>query len=349
MKILHVIPGLAWERGGPSAVIRALVGHQARRGHQVSVLTTDQGVRHGQTPMNLPPAVALDQLRVLGPDRVAYSPGFARAVRSRLRDCDVAHVHSIFTSPIHVTLREADKAGIPVVLRPCGHLHRYSLSRSRIQKSLYLRLWGRMVRRACTAWHYTSDNEAEESWPWDESPRFTLANGIEPEDFALERGEARSAVFQSVPALRQAPYVLFLGRISAKKRLDFLVDSFLAGAPRHYRLIVAGPEEGMLWRAIDHDLEHDPGKQGRVIRLNTVTGALKAQLLAGATLFALSSEHENFGIAPLEALAAGTPVVLSPAVGLTRDAVAAGVGFSVPLERKAWAETFASLRSWTLV
>ena len=56
----------------------------------------------------------------------------------------------------------------------------------------------------------------------------------------------------------------------------------------------------------------DRSDAARVVRLGLVTGNEKVLLLAGASLFALPSEHENFGIAPLEALAAGTPVLLSP-------------------------------------
>src|SRR5207253_8487615 len=60
------------------------------------------------------------------------------------------HVHSIFTNPTHVALREALAADVPTVFRPCGQLHRYSLRRSRWRKWGYLKLWGRMVRRACS-------------------------------------------------------------------------------------------------------------------------------------------------------------------------------------------------------
>ena len=48
MRILHVIPGLTRERGGPTAVVEALSRQQAAAGHTVTVLTTDQGLRHGE-------------------------------------------------------------------------------------------------------------------------------------------------------------------------------------------------------------------------------------------------------------------------------------------------------------
>src|SRR5436190_212767 len=119
MRILHVIPGLTHERGGPSTVLQALAGQQAEAGHRVAVLTTDQGARHGERPVELHPLVAVERMRVRGPDRLAYAPGFAAAARSHARRADLVHVHSVFTYPVHAALREALRAGVPAVLRPC--------------------------------------------------------------------------------------------------------------------------------------------------------------------------------------------------------------------------------------
>jgi glycosyltransferase involved in cell wall biosynthesis len=285
----------------------------------------------------------VERLQVVGPDRFAYAPGFARAVQVHLRESDVAHVHSIFTYPVHATLREARALGTPVVLRPCGLLHRYSLGRSRLQKRIYLALWGRIVRRACSAWHYTSANESAESWPWNAGASFIVPNGIEPADFELEYEEARSELGHSLPGLGDAQYVLFLGRLAPKKRLDLLLEAFVGGAPPAFKLVVAGPDEDKLWPDLARRWLRDSAVAERIVRLDFVTGRLKALLLAGASLFALPSEHENFGIAALEALAAGTPVILSPHVDLSQAAVAAGVGYVAPLDPFAWRERLAKL------
>jgi glycosyltransferase involved in cell wall biosynthesis len=337
MNILHVIPGLTRERGGPSAVVEALARHQVARGHRVTVLTTDQGLRNGEHATDLADTIPLERLAVRGPDRLAYAPRFRAAARSLVRASDLVHVHSIFTYPVHVTLREAAAAGVPVVLRPCGLLHRYSLRRSRWVKRAYLGLWGRMVRRACAAWHYTSAEESAQSWPHDGGPRFVLPNGIDPERFAVDRDGARRAVARRWPAPGDSPYVLFLGRLHPKKRPGLLVEAFLAGAPREFKLVVAGPDEAGLWPGLSARLLRQPAAAGRVLFVGPVSGPDKVDLLAGAALFALPSEHENFGVAALEALAAGTPVLLSPHVDLAGAAVAAGVGRTAPLCAEKWA------------
>ena len=343
MRILHVIPGLTRERGGPTTVVEALARHQSAAGHAVVVLTTSQGLRRGEHFVELAPGVEVERVETRGPDRLAYAPGWTDAVRRRLRGCDVVHAHSLFTYPIHRTLAEAPAAGVPLVLRPCGLLHPYSLRRSRWVKRLYLALWGRRVRRACAAWHYTSEQEARASWPHDDSAHFVLPNGVEPDEFAVAPDAARTTVQRRWPELGDAPYVLFLGRLHAKKRLDLLLEAFLAAAPPEYRLVVAGPEEGGVWEPLRRRLLRDGAAARRVLRVGAVHGDEKAALLAAAELFALPSEHENFGIAALEALTARTPVLLSPHVDLAEPAERAGLVRTAPLNLAAWKERLAEL------
>lgn len=342
MQILHVIPGLTVERGGPSTCVAALSRHQAKMGHDVTVLTTDQGLRHGERATELAPAVRLLRMSVLGPDRLAYAPRFKKALRQLLAGTDLIHAHSIFTYPIHSTLWEALAAGIPLVLRPCGQLTDYSLGRGGTRKRAYLSFWGDLIRRSCTAWHYTSSQEAASSWPGPRSPSFVVPNGIEPEEFPLDRVEARRRLERTWPILGDAPFVLFLGRLHAKKRLDFLLQTFLMAAPSCCKLVIAGPDEQGLWPCLQRRFQLERHAR-RVVRVNPVTREDKEALLAAASLFALPSEHENFGIAALEALAAGTPVLLSPHVDLAGQAIPPAAGFQEPLELNIWVERLAAL------
>jgi glycosyltransferase involved in cell wall biosynthesis len=199
------------------------------------------------------------------------------------------------------------------------------------------------VRRACTAWHFTSPDEERESWPWDASPRFIIPNGVEPEQFAVDRREAREQVWRALPALQECPYVLFLGRLHSKKRLDFLVAAFLEGAPPDFKLVIAGPDEENIMEKIAARFLLDADAARRVVRAGLVTGNQKTALLAGASLFALPSEHENFGIAALEALAAGTPLLLSPDVDLAKSLGNTSWCHTAPLAVEAWSALLARL------
>ncbi len=60
-------------------------------------------------------------------------------------------------------------------------------------------------------------------------------------------------------------------------------------------------------------------------------------------MWALSSHTENFGVAVLEALAAGLPVVISPAVNIAAAIEQAGAGVVAPLEPASFAEALRAL------
>jgi glycosyltransferase involved in cell wall biosynthesis len=102
--------------------------------------------------------------------------------------------------------------------------------------------------------------------------------------------------------------VLYLGRMEwGPKGLDLLLDSFsrLAALPEA-RLLLAGdgPDSARVLEAARR-----AGMQGRVEHLGRVTGPGKWHLLASATVVAIPSRHESFGLVAAEATAIGTPVV----------------------------------------
>lgn len=108
-----------------------------------------------------------------------------------------------------------------------------------------------------------------------------------------------------------APYVLALGTVEPRKDLPTLVRAFDALAERHPDLLlkIAGPEgwgEDALLGAIDA-----ASHRRRIERLGWL--ADPAEVMAGAAVFAYPSLYEGFGFPPLEAMAAGVPVVATAA------------------------------------
>ena len=104
-------------------------------------------------------------------------------------------------------------------------------------------------------------------------------------------------------------YVLSLGTIEPRKDHPLLVEAFDAAAAQdpHLRLVVAGPDG---WGVARFDgAVAASTHQERLVRLGYVDDRARADLLAGASAFAYPSVYEGFGLPPLEALAAGVPVV----------------------------------------
>jgi len=111
-------------------------------------------------------------------------------------------------------------------------------------------------------------------------------------------------------------YVLAIGTIEPRKDLPSLVRAFdeLAADDGELRLVVAG-QDG--WGAAAFtDAVTGARHRDRVVRTGFVDDRTRADLLAGASVFAYPSKYEGFGLAPLEAMASGVPVVTTSAGAL---------------------------------
>ena len=118
------------------------------------------------------------------------------------------------------------------------------------------------------------------------------------------------------PAAVDGPYILALGTVEPRKGLPDLLAAFdaIAGAHAGLRLVVAGPD-GWGVEAFDAALARTAHAE-RVVRLGWVDPDRAASLLAHASLLAFPSLYEGFGFPPLEAMAAGVPVVATRAGAL---------------------------------
>ena len=160
---------------------------------------------------------------------------------------------------------------------------------------------------------------------WVHTPSTFVAQEV-VEAFGADPAKVRPihhGVVAPAPAATAAfdfPYVLAVGTIEPRKDLPTLVKAFDRIAPEHpdLRLVVAGPD-GWGVDAFNAALAASPVKD-RIVRLGWVDDARRAELLKGALVFAYPSLDEGFGLPPLEAMAAGVPVVATRA-GAVPEAV----------------------------
>jgi len=156
---------------------------------------------------------------------------------------------------------------------------------------------------------------------------------------------ARRVFFEAFPKLRDQRFLLFLGRLHEKKGCELLIEAFAevrksqGSGPIH--LVVAGPSAdgeylGRLQRMAS-------GTGDSIIFPGMLTGDVKWGALSAAEAFVLPSHQENFGIAVAEALACGTPVLISNKVNIWREIEADGAGY---VENDDLAGTTALLKRW---
>jgi len=131
-------------------------------------------------------------------------------------------------------------------------------------------------------------------------------------------------------SLPDKPYWLFLGRIHPKKGVDQLVSSYLKLKGVHHDLpplVIAGPGmETRYGKEILKLVAEDP----QIVFPGMLAGNAKWTAFHGAEVFILPSHQENFGIAVVEAMACGTPVLISNKINIYKDIIKAGAGIAAP-------------------
>ena len=133
---------------------------------------------------------------------------------------------------------------------------------------------------------------------------------------------ARRREVRAMYGLPEGPLAAFVGRFSHEKALDVLLDGWrevhrrtgsqlalVGDGPLRSRLVAQA--DGAPWvRFIPYEKDRD--------RL--------ADLLASIDLFVAPSANETFGLASLEALASGTPVLSADLGGISEQVVTSGAG-----------------------
>ncbi len=349
MKVLHVVPSYlpAWQHGGPIRSVHGLCRALVAAGHEVTVFTTDTDLR-GLVPIARPidrDGVAVWYFAVRGPRRLYWAPALGTTLQRHIAGFDLLHLHSVFLWPTSAAARVARRVGIPYLLAPRGMLVGDLLRRrGALRKKLWIRLVERQTLAHAAAVHVTSELEAEEvrrlaaQMGMALPPLILLPNGVDEEGDPIGSPLAPAVT----AALQRQPLVLFLGRLSWKKGLDRLIAA-LPYAPTATLAIAGGDDEG-----VQPALEAQARRSDvadRVLFLGPVHGAERSALLHRSALLALTSYSENFGNVALEAMAAGTPVLLSPEVGLADEVQRSGAGMVVdpaPLTLGASIETLLS-------
>jgi glycosyltransferase involved in cell wall biosynthesis len=137
-------------------------------------------------------------------------------------------------------------------------------------------------------------------------------------------------------------YLVHVGAITRRKNLTALVAAMAALPPAVVpALVLAGPDDlgaGVVRAEVDR-----LGLADRVRFAGYVPDDALPGLVAGAAALVHPSLGEGFGLTPLEAMAAGTPVVVSGAGSLPWLVGDAGVVVGDPTDGGAWAAAIASL------
>ena len=300
------------------------------RGGKLAAAARTAGLEKGATgaqivSLGLPRPLLYDAWHVLGGPSLRFR-------RPELAGVDVVHAPSVAVPPrggvpLVVTVHDVAPALWPAAFSRRGRrFHRQGLLAAARRADLVI-----------TVSHAAASEIAAHSAISPDRIR-VVANGLDRVEVAGPHRAAALARF----GLDGVPYVLWVGSLEPRKGVGTLVRAMgsLGSSAGEHRLVLAGYPG---WRSVGLIDPEDRALLGNRLRLlGPLEEADLWALYAGASVFALPSLHEGFGLPVLEAMSQRVAVVCSDIPAL-REVAGDAARFVAPGDAGAWAESLADV------
>ncbi len=362
MHILFAVPGYkpAYRIGGPIHSVSAKAEILVRKGHRVTVFTTNSnldedldvetdkpldvdGVEVWYFKREAPLKKYLPFLRCFSKSvGFVYAPQMRSALDSLMPQVDVVHTHLPFIYPTYAAGKAAIRHGVPLVYHQRGVLDPARLKFRSLKKQLYIRFREMQLLKEASCLISLTDAETASYRALGVDTRCeVIPNGVHVEEYWQETPQEWLDKLR-IPG--DAQVVLFMGRLHPIKGADRLVEAFLRIRKQFPKaiLVCAGPDEFGIQDQLGSMINGEDTAQSRVLFPGMVSGDYKKALLARADLFCLPSDAEGFSMAVLEAMASRTAVLLSPRCHFG-EVVSAGAGMVAPKDADSVAAALSEL------
>lgn len=307
MRLVHTIPDIGAEAAGPSYSVVRLCQELITLKHDTSLALIGHAVSHSFVePFSFG----------FGPERLGCSPSMRRWLNGVVASdsVDIVHNHSLWMMPNVYPGWATRGTQVPYIVSPRGTLSEWAMRSGSGVKKLFWPLIQKPSIKHAACFHATAYSEYEDIRRLGfNQPVALIPNGIDlpsvPKDFKERMNSKRT--------------LLYLGRLHPVKGIDHLLGAWreLQAEFHNWKLRIVGPEgDGQYFKhlkatAADYELE-------RVVFDGPLYGDSKFDAYRAAELYVLPTHSENFGMTVAEALASGTPAVVSqgaPWQGLERE------------------------------
>lgn len=332
MKILEVTHAFLHKHsaGGSTEIMYCLSKELAERGHEVTFYTSDYKLANERVESLQQFNVEVFNFKVwLNLAGFYITPSMLKSA-AEVKRFDVIHMHNYRTFQNIVVAYYAKKYNIPYVLQAEGSL--ITFFQKGVLKKIFDAVWGRRMLKDATKVVAASRMEASQykSIGICEDKIVIVPFGIDLTEFENlpERGKFR----RRYGINDNQKIILYLGRIHKIKGLDLLLEAFTDVSRNldDVKLVIVGPDDGYLYTM--KRLIADLGISSKVLFTGPLYGQEKLEAYVDADVYVLPSFYEDFGLTVLEAMACGTPVIVTDRCG-TADVVDGQAGLVVPRDK----------------
>jgi glycosyltransferase involved in cell wall biosynthesis len=324
MEILILSPVFspAWQYGGIVPASEILVTALSKMGHNITVVTSDALDKDGRYENeNTIQANNIEILRfknisnILAWNRLFLTSGVSKWARKNIDKFDIVHMLDYRYYSNFSFYKELIKFNIPYVITPLHPFKEYG--RKKVIKELFDKTVGfKILEKARII--VTQGKEEMDS---------LIRKGFEiskirivpnPVEIATYTDQFEPGVFRKQLHIENdKKIILYLGRLDHIKGIDMLLEAFERidiRNPDKSVLVIAGPDAGygkVLFKKI---LQSNARTKIKII--GPLTANQKILAFKDSDIYVLPSRYEEFGIVPIEAYAAGIPIVITAHCGV---------------------------------
>ena len=339
MKLLHVSPSMDPKLGGVCQAVRMIISGLTELSVHNEVVSLDASDSFflKSDPF---PVYALG----VGRGPWAYNANLIPWLADNLSRFDAVIVHGLwlyYGYGVRKAIEKINDKSVKLFVMPHGMLDPYFQRASgrklkAIRNYVYWKLIESKLLNRADGILFTCEEErrlAREPFrPY--RPKGEHVVGLGSDQPPVYTPDMEKAFREKVPELGLNKFILFISRVHEKKGVDILIKAYANLMAKNFgngkdvpKLVIAGPGLESIYGLEMKRLAHETfGLKASVFFPGMLSGNSKWGAFYGCQVFVLPSHQENFGIAVIEALACGKPVLISDQVNIWREIEGAGGG-----------------------
>ena len=327
MKILYVTSGINFELRRTSVEL-IIIKELQRIGHQITIISTDINPYSGdvnKTVHNSEPStekiekpIEIDGIPVyvlhcsLPMSLGGYCPNASKLAKKIIQNYDVIHIASWYHHPATVFSKIAFENKIPYVISAFAALQPENRSYKSIQKWFFDNIYTKKLIRQASGFHSVGNLETRAYIGLGADPNniYRIDTAIALEHFVIKK---QTKILTNLGINKEHnPYLLFLGRIVKRKRIELILNAFSKILENNKNLILVIAGYGTKSYELKlKQLVRTLKIEDNVKFAGLVLGNEKLQLLESAKLLVHTAIGDIHPLAVEEALAMGIPVVIT--------------------------------------
>jgi glycosyltransferase involved in cell wall biosynthesis len=344
LKILYVVPAYEPARGfaGTVAGFINLCRGLAKNGVDITVYTTDANGAGGHLDVPLNTLVNLSGVKVFyfrcnfGVSKAFYSYTLTERLKETVTRFDLVDVSAIWQWIQVDTSKICKRFGIPYVVSTHGSVMDWGLKEKAWKRLPYWYLFAKKTLKHAVALHFVTEEErhnSEKNIKYTKSS-FMVHNCIDCKKFVLQPDKIKA--FKKSLDIPQDTFVISnLSLIRKRKGLHLIVEALSYLKNRNISLLIGGGIGEIAYYNQIKNIIKKHNLDARIKWLGFLEQEDLATFYGASNLFVFPSFEEALGLVAVEAMACGTPLLVSKGVPLWREIVEKKAGLAIPFNPKA--------------